>query len=348
MGRFRISNMKIALTGGGTLGHVIPALSVAEELGKLSPESSFFYIGSRKELEKEKVEEKGITFFPISSGKLRRYFSFENFLDFFRVFIGFFSSLRILRRERPDVLFSKGGYVSVPVVAAAHFLGIRCVTHESDRSLGLANRLNARYCDMVCLGFENKELDTSKYVYTGNPVRSDLVAIKKVEKENLILILGGSQGASEINNLVYENIDALCAMGKVVHQAGRLGDFSIKHENYTQLEFISSELPSLMSKARVVISRAGAGAISELMYIPAVSVLLPLGLGASRGDQIENAAFLEREKAALVLKDKKDFLALVKEAYYTEDIRRNIESNAERIAIKDAALRIAKVVLGEK
>ncbi len=340
--------MKIALTGGGTLGHVIPALSVAEELEKLSPGVSFFYIGSQKSLEKETVEKKGIAFYPIPSGKLRRYFSFENFLDTFRVVRGFFSSLRILRREKPDVLFSKGGYVSVPVVAAAHFLKIRCVTHESDRSLGLANRINARYCDKVCLGFENKNLDSSKFIYTGNPVREDLVkAISAEKSKKSILILGGSQGASEINELVYANLDELCPIAKVYHQAGKTGNFSIKHDNYEQFEFISSELPNLMAEARLIISRAGAGAISELLYINAVSLLLPLGLGASRGDQIENAAFLEKEGAALVLKDKKDFLSLVKNAYYNEEVREEIESNAKRIAVKDAAYRIAEVVLGE-
>jgi len=337
--------MKIALTGGGTLGHVIPALSVKAALAELDGECEFFFIGSKKENERRRVEADDICFYPISSGKLRRYFSIENLTDIFRLLKGYFEARTILKREKPDIVFSKGGYVSVPVVAAAHSLGIKCVTHESDRSLGLANRINARFCEKVCLGFENKELEGAKYIYTGNPVRRDLVSSEPCEREDLILVLGGSQGAKEINELIYDNLDYLLSLGSVYHQAGVTGDFSIKRDGYSEVKFISSELPSLLRRAKVVLSRAGAGAISELLYASCVTIYIPLGLGASRGDQILNAEYLESEGAALVLKDKKAFMEVVNRAFRDQSLREELIKNSERLAVRDAAIKIARVIL---
>ena len=218
--------MKIAFTGGGTLGHVIPALSVYDELVSRYGSFDSFYIGSKKKSEAEYVKGHGLRFYPVSTGKLRRYFSLENFTDIFRVCAGFFQSLGILRREKPDVLFSKGGFVSVPVCLAASILGIKLVTHESDCSMGLANRINSRFADIVCLGFDSTAIEGKKYIYTGNPVRHEIVSIAHEDipvSEDLILVLGGSMGAAEINTLVYENLDALCLRWHVVHQAGTEG-----------------------------------------------------------------------------------------------------------------------------
>ena len=187
--------MKLAFTGGGTLGHVLPALAVWDAVRALDSSAEAFYIGGRGERERKAVEDRGLRCFSISTGKLRRYFSLRNFTDIFRIVAGFFQTLSILRRERPDVLFSKGGYVSVPVVLAARFLGIRTVSHESDLSLGLANRINARFSDIVCLGFDSSLVDGRKYIHTGNPLRPDirrLVGLKGEEEEGLILVLGGS------------------------------------------------------------------------------------------------------------------------------------------------------------
>lgn len=338
--------MKVVLTGGGTLGHVIPALSVAAALRAADKDIRLIYIGSRKENERRCVEEKGITFHSISSGKLRRYFSLENFSDLFRILSGFTQALRILRRERPDVVFSKGGYVSVPVVLAAHVLGIPSVTHESDRTLGLANRINARYCDKVCLGFDTVKGD--KYVYTGNPVREDiLTAEASLQERPLILVLGGSQGAVEINNLVYRNLEALTALGDVFHQAGAKGDFSLVKSNYKQVEFISEALPSLMKSASLVISRSGANAITELMAAEAVMLLIPLRRNASRGDQLENAAYLEKEGAALVLESEEEFLPLAERLLEDEELRSRLRKNCRRLFRGDAAERIASIIIEE-
>ena len=298
--------MKIAFTGGGTLGHVIPALSVYDELVSMYGSFDSFYIGSKKKSEAEYVKGHGLRFYPVSTGKLRRYFSLENFTDIFRVCAGFFQSLGILRREKPDVLFSKGGFVSVPVCLAASILGIKLVIHESDCSMGLANRINSRFADIICLGFDSAAIEGKKYIYTGNPVRHEIVSIAHEDipvSEDLILVLGGSMGAAEINTLVYENLDALCSRWHVVHQAGKSGDFSIKRENYDQREFIGDELPLLMKKAKLVITRSGANTVSELCILAKTSLLIPLRSSQSRGDQIENAAWLEERGAAAVLKE---------------------------------------------
>ena len=338
--------MKIAFTGGGTLGHVIPALSVYDELVSRYGSFDSFYIGSKKKSEAEYVESHGLRFYPVSTGKLRRYFSLENFTDIFRVCAGFFQSLGILRREKPDVLFSKGGFVSVPVCLAASILGIKLVTHESDCSMGLANRINSRFADIVCLGFDSAAIDGKKYIYTGNPVRHEIVSIAHEDipvSEDLILVLGGSMGAAEINTLVYENLDALCSRWHVVHQAGKNGDFSIKRDNYDQREFIGDELPLLMKKAKLVITRSGANTVSELCILAKTNLLIPLRSSQSRGDQIENAAWLEERGAAAVLKDGKDFLEKVS---VLMDDDTDIGENAYKLRCEDASARIASIIEG--
>jgi len=338
--------MKIALCGGGTLGHVIPALTVSRKISSLKPETEFIYIGSRKENEKALVEKSGIKFYSIDSGKLRRYFSLENFFDVFRIIKGFFEARSILRKERPDALFSKGGYESVPVVLAAHTLGIRSVTHESDMSLGLANKINAKFCDKVCLGFPLSIADGRKYVHTGNPVRDDLLSCDLPEdKEPLLLVLGGSLGAVEVNNAVYENLDELLSFCSVVHQAGPHGDFSIKRDRYRQVEFISDELPSLIRRSWCVLSRAGANAVSEFLAAEKPMVLMPLKTNASRGDQILNAEFLERKGEAIIA-DRDSLVKILRELFMDEEKRENIKKRIRDDKTGDAALRIAQVVIG--
>lgn len=342
--------MKIALTGGGTLGHVFPTLAVAEQIAKTEKNVTFLYIGSKRSIDKESVTRAGIPYFAISSGKLRRYFSLSTVTDGFRIIAGFFSSRAVLKRERPDVLFSKGGYVSVPVVLAAASLGIRVVTHESDRSLGLANRINARFCDKVCLSF-HADMEGDTYVYTGPPIRSDLFKETPIPFSSpYILVLGGSQGAVEVNNAIYENLEALTALAAVYHQAGEKGDFSVKAPKYIQVPFISEELGSLIAHASVVITRAGAGALSECSALSAPMILMPLGLNASRGDQILNAEYYESLGAAVVLKEKKDLVALVSRILKDEELRASMKSACQKLDNRNSAERIAAIVLekGEK
>ncbi len=299
--------MKAVFTGGGTLGHVIPALTVASELERRVPDCHIVYIGSRKRNEMEYVVSHGFEFISIPSGKLRRYFSLENLIDFFRFLHGILSAYRVLGRVKPDIVFSKGGYVSVPVVLAASARRIPVITHESDLTMGLANRINARFARRICLGFDSVKGD-DRYVYTGNPIREDLVrCTEKRDERPLLLVLGGSLGAQALNECIYSHLDELCSRAYVVHQTGPTGR-DIEHDNYEHHEFIGEELPALMKRASVVISRAGANAISELKWACAAMVLSPIRTNASRGDQIENARFLEERGEALVGKDDDDLM----------------------------------------
>lgn len=338
--------MKIALTGGGTLGHVIPCLSVMDTLKEIDPNINFFYIGSEKENEKALVTDRGIKYYSVKTGKLRRYFSLKNFVDCFLIIIGFFQSYKILRKERPDVLFSKGGFVSVPPVIAAHLLKIRCITHESDRSIGLANKINSRFCECVCLGFKNENLKPPKYVYTGNPIRRDIKNLKRVKGERkLILVLGGSQGAVEINELIYKNLDKLLEYADVYHQAGRFLDKTIKREGYYQTEFIGSEFKDVLARATLVISRSGANALSELISVHIPMYLIPLSLNASRGDQIENSKWAESNACAIVMKDKEAFLKDICSIITNDELLAKLEEAAKRLDDRDGSMEICKVIL---
>ena len=340
--------MKVALTGGGTLGHVIPALSVYDEIKRLDPSVEAFFIGGIFDRERMVVERTGLCFLPISTGKLRRYFTPKNISDMLRVVKGYFQARRILAERRPDVLFSKGGFVSVPVVAAASSLGIRIVTHESDFSMGLANRLNARLSDVVCLSFSSDKVDGLRYVLTGNPVRRDVAALagRHVEQErDLVLVLGGSQGASQINDLVYSGLERLCPRYSVVHQCGSHGDMTRSAVRYRQVEFIDEELPDLMARARVVVSRAGANAIAEICTLGKCSLLVPL-THATRGDQVENAASLESRGACRVYRDGDDFVDLVVSLMEDDALNEGISKAAIAEGRGDAAGHIARIVLG--
>lgn len=341
--------MKIALTGGGTLGHVIPCLSVMDSIKKIDSSSTFFYIGSEKEVEKKYVEDRGVKYYPIKCGKLRRYFSVKNISDCLFILVGFFQALKVLRKEKPDVLFSKGGFVSVPPVVAAKVLKIRCITHESDRSMGLANKINSKFCEKVCLGFPNSNLNSSKYIYTGNPIRSDLIALKKEKQAKaLIVVLGGSQGAVEINELIYKNLDKLLKSANIIHQAGRYGNFNIKKEGYSSYSFIDKEYASILSKASLVISRAGANTLSELISINTPMYLIPLSLNASRGDQIENAKWAEEQGCAKVMKKSDDFLSDILSLINDSEELRKMEDAEKKISVANSSIAISKIILNIK
>jgi UDP-N-acetylglucosamine--N-acetylmuramyl-(pentapeptide) pyrophosphoryl-undecaprenol N-acetylglucosamine transferase len=262
------------------------------------------------------VEGEGIEFFGIPAGKLRRYLSFRNFLDVFKVLAGFFAARRILKREKPDLLFSKGGFVSVPPCAAAASLHIPLCTHESDLSPGLATRINARFARRIFTAYE----DTAGFLprryqdrirLTGNPIRSefrgadalggrDFLGIK--DGERILLVLGGSQGAREINELVRSCITELTKPYIVVHQTGRdaSGDLA-PSERYRPYTYFREEMPQVLAAAELVLSRSGAGTIWECAVLGRPMVLIPLSGSGTRGDQVENALFFEKTGAAAVL-----------------------------------------------
>lgn len=319
-------NSPIVITGGGTGGHITPALAVAEELVALGHRVVF--IGSMTGPEKELVEEAGYTFYGIQTGKLRRYLDWQNIADLFRVTIGFWQARNRLARLKPQAVFSKGGYVSVPVVYAAAFLEIPLVIHESDVVMGLANQLAAPKAELIATGYPIENYPDSlkdRLRFTGNPVRSIFSSSLKNRRQvlldhqlaltrPLILVMGGSQGALAINRLIYDSLPTLLNNLQIIHLTGvnnieeaeqvkaSLPNKLAKH--YHPFGYVRDELPSYIQLADIVVSRASSGSLSELALLGKPTILLPLSTSAA-GHQQANAEALARKGAALVLDETK-------------------------------------------
>jgi UDP-N-acetylglucosamine--N-acetylmuramyl-(pentapeptide) pyrophosphoryl-undecaprenol N-acetylglucosamine transferase len=302
-----------AFAGGGTGGHIYPGLAVAAALEDIC-RCRVVWLGSKNRTDRLVVEGAGIEFREISSGKLRRYFSFKNFTDIFRIVAGFFSSVALLKKYKPALLFSKGGFVSVPPVAAAFVLRIPVFTHESDFSPGLATRINAHFAKKIFTSYEQTASFFSKryldrITVSGNPVRPKFYAANPENgrsflgvgpDESILLVLGGSQGASEINELVETCIAGMTKNFFVVHQAGP-GAEERREARYVRLPYIGEELPDILAASALALCRAGAGTIWECAAAGKPMVLVPLCGRSTRGDQIENAEFFEKKGAARVL-----------------------------------------------
>jgi UDP-N-acetylglucosamine--N-acetylmuramyl-(pentapeptide) pyrophosphoryl-undecaprenol N-acetylglucosamine transferase len=308
--------VSIAFTGGGTGGHIYPGLAVAAALQERLP-CRIFWIGSQGGMDRSLVEGGGLEFFGVPSGKLRRYVSLRNLSDVLRVGAGFFAARRILKREKPALLFSKGGFVSVPPCAAAASLGIPVFTHESDYSPGLATRINARFASRIFVACEDTggffpPALREKVGLAGNPVRS---AFRNADgaagrsflgvgpEERILLVLGGSQGAREINELVRETLPVLTRHYTVAHQTGPGQDWAPgASERYRSYPYIREELPQVLAAAELVLGRSGAGTVWEAAAAGKPMALVPLRGSGTRGDQVENAAFFERAGAAAVIR----------------------------------------------
>ena len=321
---------RIILTGGGTAGHVTPNIALLPRLKQLGHDIQ--YIASYTGIEKELIEPFGIPYHGISSGKLRRYFSVQNFTDPFRVLKGFREAHKLIRQLKPDVIFSKGGFVSVPVVLAGKRCKVPVIIHESDMTPGLANKIAIPSAAKVCCNFPEtlKSLPEGKAVLTGSPIRQELLSGNKIAAMDMchftsdkpvILVIGGSLGAVAVNNAVREALPELLKDFQIIHLCGKgKMDESLKDvEGYCQFEYIKNELRNLFALADIVISRAGANAICELLALHKPNLLIPLSANASRGDQILNARSFERQGFSLVLEEeqltKETLLAAVKNLY---------------------------------
>lgn len=299
----------IILTGGGTAGHVMPNIALIPKLKENGFE--IHYIGTADGIEKKLISElSDVTYHEISSGKLRRYFSLKNLSDPFKVLKGIVQSKRIIKSVKPDAVFSKGGFVSVPVVIAAS-KKVPVVAHESDYTPGLANKIGAKFCDKICVSFE----DTLKYVgkkgvYTGSPVRGELLMgdaeagrrFLGFDSKPVITVMGGSLGAAALNDAVRKSLPMLLKSYNVLHicGAGKV-DESIAYDGYVQREFISAELKDVFKCTSLMVSRAGANAIFEFLALKLPSILVPLPIYASRGDQILNAKYFEEKGYSVTL-----------------------------------------------
>jgi UDP-N-acetylglucosamine--N-acetylmuramyl-(pentapeptide) pyrophosphoryl-undecaprenol N-acetylglucosamine transferase len=305
----------VAFTGGGTAGHVFPGLAVAAELARRW-DGRIFWIGSRSGPERGLVEAAGIPFRTVPAGKLRRYRSISNVTDVFRILGGLAASLGVLAEERPALLFSKGGFVSVPPVIAARLLGIPAFTHESDVDPGLATRINARFCERVMVSHPGT-VDhfppalRRRVLVTGNPLRAAIYAADPAEGrrvagcapgDRLVLVLGGSSGSAFLNGLVTPVAGELCAGGiRLVHQTGDGKHGASGVPGCLVMPFIGAELPHLLAGADLVVCRAGANTLAELAALGRPSLLVPLSAAGSRGDQLRNAEVFRAAGAAEVM-----------------------------------------------
>lgn len=379
----------IVFTGGGSGGHIYPGLAIIDELCALSPDISIVWIGSSNSRDKDMVlsnigHEGKLSckrFIGVPSGKLRRYFSFQNFIDVFKIGFSFIASLFHLAHLKPVALFSKGGFVSVPPCAAAKLLRIPVYTHECDFSPGLATRLNMRFAKRVLLSYEESRdffpASLQKNItVTGNPVRyifwkadakqgHDFFALANPLKKPILLVLGGSSGARQINNLVFHNLKWLVERFVVVHQTGVGEGYenacaiknTLSYENdevYLPFDFIYAEMPHVLVASDIVLSRAGANSLWECAVAGKPMVLVPLSGSGTRGDQVENAAFFEQRGAAIVLDSSEKSeeklsanLQMALEALASDTQRAGYVSAALSLVQKNPAENIAQLLYNE-
>lgn len=325
---------KIILTGGGSAGHVTPNLALIPKLRDLGYEIQ--YIGSENGIERKIIEDEKIKYHAISSGKLRRYFDIKNFTDPFKVIRGIFQAVLIIRREKPNIVFSKGGFVSVPVVIAAHFNRVPVIIHESDMTPGLANKISLSYCTRICVTFPEslKSMKGHNAVLTGTPIRQELLDGSRIigrricgftNEKPILLVIGGSLGSRFINNVVRNSLNELLKVFNIVHICGKGNmDKALEvRKGYVQFEYLNKELSHVMNAADIVVSRAGANVIFELLALKKPNLLIPLSRASSRGDQILNAASFEKSGYSMVLQEEKMtqkvFLDKIEELYKSRE-----------------------------
>jgi len=300
--KFMAKQKHIVFTGGGTLGHVMPNLPLIAAYQKKGWKVS--YIGSKKGEERAKIEALGIPYYPIRTGKLRRYFDWQNFLDIFNVIIAIFQSFILMLRLRPNVLFSKGGYVALPPVVGAWLTRIPTVIHESDMTPGLTTKLSKRFAKKICVSFQNAAKFFPKELvhWTGLPVRDLVFEASRSRglevsgfsgQRPILLTFGGSLGAEFLNTVIRENVQNgnlnaydvinICGNGKL--------DSSMQFDNYVQFESLSDDFLHIMKSADLVLTRGGATSLFELLAMKKLHIVVPLSKNASRGDQIDNAKY---------------------------------------------------------
>ncbi|MBS6396409.1 MAG: undecaprenyldiphospho-muramoylpentapeptide beta-N-acetylglucosaminyltransferase [Clostridiales bacterium] len=340
---------RIVLTGGGTAGHVTPNIALLPRLRSADYEIS--YIGSMDGIEKKLIQAQGVPYYGISSGKLRRYFDLKNFTDPFRVLKGFAEASRLMKELKPDVVFSKGGFVSVPVVMAARKHHIPVVCHESDLTPGLANKLSMPSATKVCCNFPEtlQYLPKGKAVLTGCPIRKELMQGSRLNALSMtgfspdkpvLMVMGGSLGAAAVNQAVRDALPQLLEKWQIIHLCGKgkLDESLRGTKGYIQYEYVQKELADLFALCDIVVSRAGANAICELLALRKPTLLIPLPARSSRGDQLLNARSFEQQGFSMVIEEegltRETFLAAVNRlAKHRQDYIRAMEECPQSDAI---------------
>ena len=330
----------VLVVGGGTAGHVLPTIPIIAKLKDSGYKVCF--IGSRSGMEEGLLAGVGIVFFSIPTGRLRRYFSFQNVLDFFGFCFGVVCSLFIIYRIKPSVIFSKGGFVSLPVVLAGWLLRVPILAHESDRSPGLANRISMPFLSTYCTSFPSKEdLNTKfRHVYTGSPIRAEMLSgnrargkevLNYVDEKPILIVTGGSQGSEFINQNVQAVLEELLERFNVLHVCGPGNLLPINKNGYKQIEYVSEDWGHILAAADLVVSRAGANALFEYLTLRKVCIFIPLSRKVSRGDQIDNSQYVVENDFGRVLDEDSltsdSFLEAIVRTYEArESHKRSLES----------------------
>lgn len=350
-------NPSIVFTGGGTAGHVTPNLALIEELKHQGWDVE--YVGSAAGIEKDMVQKMGIPFHAVSSGKLRRYFSVQNFLDPFKILLGIIQSFWLFHKVRPDVVFSKGGFVAFPVVVGAWLHRIPVIAHESDLSPGLANRLSFPFVNKICLTFPAAQKhfkNAEKTEVTGTPIRQQLFHGNKAkglelcnfnDEKPCLIAIGGSLGAGSINQSLRKALPQLLKEFQVIHLCGKgKVDPSLNTlKGYCQFEYANEELAHLFAAADMVISRAGANALYELLALGKAHILVPISSEVTRGDQIQNARYFEELGISTVIQDKALNAEVLVQAVQNLMLNKaNIDGKIKALKIESATNKIVAII----
>ncbi|MDP3561657.1 MAG: undecaprenyldiphospho-muramoylpentapeptide beta-N-acetylglucosaminyltransferase [Legionellaceae bacterium] len=347
----------IVLTGGGTAGHVTPNMALIPSLQQDG--WTVHYIGSKTGVERKMIEEINIPYHPIRCGKLRRYFSWQNFIDPIHIAIGIVQSYFKLKQLKTQVIFSKGGFVALPVVIGAYLNRIPIVVHESDMTPGLANRLSFPFTNVICLTFES----TKKHIkgaaqieVTGTPIRESLFHGNKdqgllrcgfTNQKPCMLVIGGGQGSVTINQCIRQSLTELCQRYQVIHLcgSGKIDNELLSHLGYCQLEYANEELADLFAASDLVLSRAGANSLCELLALKKPHILVPLSRKVSRGDQIQNATYFEQQGISTVIQEEElTTTTLLNAIEMVEKNRLEITDKMNGLNLASATTRIFNIV----
>ena len=365
-------NVKIVLSGGGTGGSVTPLLAMVDLLreqgfkdSKILQKPEFLWIGTKDGPEKQLVESSGIRFMSIPAGKLRRYLSLQNVLDFFQIYLAFWQSFFIILREKPNLIISAGSFVSAPLAWAAWILRAPVLIHQLDARPGLANKLMAPFAKTISVTFKKSLADYGKKaVLTGNPIRKEFIenkiskreAVQKIGMRTdkpILLVIGGGTGARAINDLILENINGLTKICQILHITGKgksnskMEEAMEKNPGYKFFEFLDAfGLIKVFAAADIIISRAGMGTLTELSYIAKPTILIPM----PNSHQEENAEIFSKEEAAVVLGQKElngeILLNNIKKILKDDELRNKLKNNIKKVINTECEEEILNIIKG--
>ena len=348
--------MRILISGGGTIGSVSPLIAIFQEIKRQKPEAEFLWLATKNGPEIKLIESYGISVKEIYSGKFRRYFSLQNFFDLFLILAGFIQSLIIISKFKPQAVISAGGFVAVPVIWASWILKRPSLIHQQDIRPGLANKLTAKFANIITVTFAKslKDFPDFKTKLVGNPVRADILAGNKQEACRIfnldqelptVLIFGGGTGALSLNNLVIESLLQLVDFCQIIHITGGRINQEFKHPRYHSFIFLTDEMKHAYAAADLVVSRAGMSALTELAALAKPAVIIPI----SRSHQEENAAEFFRNNAIALLREEnlnsEIFSQAIKEILFDKQELENLKRNIKKIMPSDAANSIIKMIL---